>query len=388
MMIEEYLGAARRTKPTTEALVALYHKYYDHIKGHVSPVGGYPELFVTFSSERRCELVKLADRKYLVYDQCLGQSFNRLNRIQFSTHDSDLLSMAYACKYIAERLVTLGAIAPATFFGLISRQFEQNAHASGDPFAINKEDEALRCQLVAVQEMFVMAHELAHHRWALDKVALNAEMAEYLEDFFKSAGENHNGKESSRSLSAYYRNILDSGGEELFEEIFADDFGGLITMRAALAFGVYPWQASLGIILAFKYLRLFRHLEILSHKVAALAQSGQSVDFRSDLESVKKEIWDSEVGHIKRFQLREHFLRYRLRVDRESLPDYALHNESKIVEVVGGYDEKTEFPAVIGLVERLADGLTSSIFREIESSIQSAVKGTRVVDELTGWRRV
>src|SRR5690606_34351445 len=122
-----------------------------------------------------------ADRKYLVYDQCLGQSFNRLNRIQFSTHDSYLLSMAYACKYIAERLVTLGAIAPATFFGLISRKFEQNAHASGDPFAINKEDEALRCQLIAVQEMFVMAHELAHHRWSLDKVALGAEMAEYLE---------------------------------------------------------------------------------------------------------------------------------------------------------------------------------------------------------------
>lgn len=384
-MIEDYIDVARRTKQPNGALVAAYQRLYERLKAHVIPVGGYPELFVTYSSERRCELVRIAGKLYLVYDQYLGQSFNRLNRIQFAKHRPDQLSMAYACKFVAERLVTLNAIAPAAFFGLMSREFEQNAHEKGSPFESIGEDEGLRHQMIAAQEMFVMAHELAHHRWSLDHFALSKEISTYIEDFLQSVDESQSSTESSQSPSTYYRAILDSAGPEFREELFADDFGGMTAMRAALTLGVHPWQASLGVILAFKYLRLFRHLEILSHRMALLTRPGQDGDFQSGLKSLEKEIWDSETGAIGRFQFREHFLRYRLRTDRKKLPDYDDSNESKMVLVVGDYDENTEFPVVLGLVDRLANSLTSSLLAEIEGSMDSSGSGLHVVDKLTGW---
>lgn len=386
-MIEDYIGASRRTKPPNEALVAQYQNHYQRIKAQVRSFGGYPKLFVTYSSERRCELVQLGGNLHLVYDQYLGQSFNRLNRIQFAKHSPDLLSMAYACKFVAERLVTLNAIGPATLFGLMGRQFEQNAHENGGPFESHGEDEVLRHQMIVAQEMFVMAHELAHHRWSLDHASLSTEISIYIEEFLESIDEARSSTEPSQLPSIHYREILDSAGPEFHEEVFADDFGGMIAMRAALTLGVRPWQASLGVVLAFKYLRLFRHLEILSHRMALLTKAGQDIDFLLSLQSIKNDIWDSDMGAIGRFQFREHYLRYRLKLDRKKLPDFDTSNEEKIVTVVGGYDEKTELPAVLGLVDQLVNSLTPNLFMEIESSIHSAGNGSDVVDQLTGWQK-
>lgn len=386
-MIEAYLNAARRTKPATPALVDAYCKYYEYIKAHVSPQGGYPELFITLSSERRCELVQLRGKKHLIYDQYLGQSFNRLNRIQFAKHQASTLSMAYASKYVAERLVTLNAIAPATFFGLMSRQLEQNAFEEGDPFNDLGEDEALRHKLIVAQEIFVMAHEVAHHRWALDAAALRTEISEYINHFLSSTERPPEGENTSKPLSSYYRNILDSAGPEFLEEVFADDFGGLTTMRAALSLGIHPWQASLGAILAFKYLRLFRHLEILAHAIAIPDQSGQAAAFQSNIKSLEEDLWDAKTGGIGRFQFREHFLRYRLRTDRRALPDYDDSHEHKIVAVVGDYDEKTEFPATLGLLDRLQNPLTSNLLLEIEKSVGANPNAIYFVDKLTGWQQ-
>ncbi|MEY2334512.1 hypothetical protein [Acidithiobacillus ferrianus] len=385
-MIEEYIRAARRTKPPTEELIAEYQKHYECIKANVSSTGGYPALFVTYSSERRCELVRLGDKLHLVYDQYLGQSFNRLNRIQFAKNRPDLLSMAYACKFIAERLVTLNSIGLGAFFGLMSRQLEKNAYEKGDPFESLCENK-LRYKMIAAQEMYVMAHELAHHRWSLDHVAISSEMSTYIEEFLQSGDEALSSTESSQPLSDHYRAILDSAGPEFREEIFADDFGGMIAMRAALTLGVRPWQTSLGVILAVRYLRLFRHLEIISHRMDKLIRLGQCVDFHSSLKSLNNDIWDPETGAIGRFQFREHFLRYRLRTDRKKLPDYDVSNEAKITAVIGDYDEKTEFPAVLELVDRLANSLTSSLLMEIERSIHSKGNISHIVDQLTGWQK-
>ncbi len=231
-----------------------------------------------------------------------------------------------------------------------------------------------------------MSHELAHHRWSLDQSALGAEMSEYINQFLAFKADALSDGQSSSAHSAYYRTILDSAGPEFLEEVFADDFGALIAMRAALTLGIRPWQASLGVVLAFKYLRLFRHLEILSHRLATLPKSEQVADLRSSLKSLQKDVWDADTGSIGRFQFREHFLRYRLSTDRKKLPDYAVANEQKIVTVVGEYDEKTELPSILGLIDRLSDVLTPNLLFEMESSVQAAGGGSHLVDQLTGWQ--
>ncbi len=386
-MIEIYLNTARRTKATSEALVAQYESYYEHIKAQISPVGGYPELHVTYSSERRCELLRLKGRQYLVYDQYLGQSFNRINRIQFAKHESPSLSMAYASKFIAERLIALNALGPAVFFGLISKQFEKLAHAPGNPFADLGEDEYLRHRLIAAQELFVMAHEVAHHRWALDQSNLTNEISGNIDAFLKSRVQSEHPTDASMSLSSYYKSTYVDAGPEFLEELFADDFGGIVAMRVATLLGVQPWEASLGAILAFKYLRLFRHLDIIAQGVASLASSTSDSDFQAKLKALENDIWDAKTKDVARFQFREHFLRYRLGEARKSLPNYGGTGDAKIVSVVGEYDEKTEFPATIGLIDRLTATLSPSLLLELDAKINKTTNGQHHADKLTGWQR-
>lgn len=384
-MIEIYLNTARRTKATSAELVALYEGYYEHITAQISPIGGYPELHVTYSSERRCELLQLKGRHYLVYDQYLGQSFNRINRIQFARHESPMLSMAYGSKFIAERLISLNALGPAVFFGLISKQFEKMAHVPGNPYADLGEDEHLRLRLIAAQEVFVMAHEVAHHRWALDQSNLKNEILGYVDAFLKSRDQNKHQMDVSNSLSSYYQSTFDETGPEFLEELFADDFGGIVAMRVASTLGAQPWEASLGVILAFKYLRLFRHLDIIAQGIASLASSMSDSGFQAKLKAIENDIWDSKTKNVARFQFREHFLRYRLSEVRKSFPGYGGAGDSKIVSVVGDYDEKTEFPATLGLIDRLTSNLKPSLFRELDAKINESGNGQHYADKLTGW---
>src|SRR6266850_3499064 len=105
-MIEAYLSASRRLKPPpSRALLAQYRSMYDSIVANIPRHDDTPELFVTYSSERRCEFIRVAGKEYLVYDQYLGQTFNRLNRIQFAKHGAQSLSRSIACKILAEHLI-------------------------------------------------------------------------------------------------------------------------------------------------------------------------------------------------------------------------------------------------------------------------------------------
>lgn len=382
-MIEQYLATSRRTRSPTAALVAQYAKHYKRIIAHSVPVGSNPELCITYSGDRKCELITIGEANYLVYDQYLGQSFSRLNRIQYALHGAPLLSQAFASKYVAERLLSLGLTGPAAFFALGAQQFQQNAKADGDPFELPETVELIRHGLTASQELFVMAHELAHYRWRLDRDNLSKEITRHINEFL-----NYNGKSAAGNNDSpidYYKESLNQAPADFLEEVFADDFGALIASKIASMAGVPMWQATAGAVLAFKYLRLFRHLEQLAHSVAALSTETDPEAFKRRFLALKEDIWDGPSGNIRLFQFREHFIRYRLRNAHAQMPSEDADNEGP--RLITEYDEKTEYPVVFDLVDRLEGSLGPDVLKELTKEMGAHNDGVVLVDRLTGWSR-
>jgi hypothetical protein len=384
-MIEHYIASSRRTRPPTAELTAAYKAYYEQIVALTVPLGPPPELFITYSSDRTCELIRFAKSTYLVYDQYLGQSFNRLNRIQYALHGTQMLSQGYACKYVAERLICLGQTGPAAFFAMVASQFEQNVKAEGDPFRLPKKDDDAWVGFTGTQELFVMAHELAHHRWHLDRDNLSAEISHYIVEFLdlktKTADEDFG------NLAENYKEALDKAPAGFLEEVFADDFGALIAFRASITVDVPVWQRAAGIILAFKYLRLFRHLDLLARRMAELSAETDQKSFKCKMEALKHDIWDGLAGNIRLYQFREHFIRHRLRIACGRIPSYVPSDEAKISALIGEYDENTEFPVLFGLVDRLSDSLTPGILADLCKTMGAHHDGVALIDKMTGWSR-
>lgn len=387
-MIEDYIAASRRTRPTDPTLQQMYMEYYGRIVEHIKPSGSSPQLFITFSSDRKCELIGIGAADHLVYDQYLGQSFNRLNRIQFAAHGAPELSMAYASKYVAERLLCLGRTGPAAFFAAVSRQFEQHAREEGDPFDVPSSLNRLRSMLTAAQEVFVMAHEMAHHRWRLDHVNLREEISFYVQEFLAHKQELAESEGERRPDHVpHYRETLNRAPVGFLEEVFADDFGGLIAFRVAVGMGIPAWLASTGVIFAFKYLRLFRHLELLSHRISDLASETDTAAFSQRLGALEHDIWDAEAGHIREFQFREHFVRYRLRLAQQQMASYDPDEQMAISELIEEYDDKTEFPVVFGLLDRLKESFTREVMAELTTRMNGQPDSVEFVDRLTGWTK-
>jgi hypothetical protein len=376
-MIDEYLAAARRVKPASEPLVAHYNFCYESLLGLTKESASNPELYVTYSAERRCELITVGQRTYLVYDQYLGQTFNRLNRIQYATHGSQDLSRALASKYLAERLLQLGSPVIAGFLGMVAHQFENNVKEEGNPFELSRENEATRVNLIVAQELFVIAHELAHFRFSLDQERSSEETEYYINqflDYHRTLPTEPAATRDHFDTARYYEETLAS--QQCIPELFADDFGGLIAFQVAVrAFGLPAWQAVAGVVLAFKYLRLFQHLEVVAHYLCDVATVTDPSLFAKSLSKLADDVGYGAQG-LRIAQLREHFLRYRLSQNEET---------SNVSELIGEYDEKTEFPVVFGLVDRLRENLTPRLLAGFAENATFKQDPTAMIDELTGW---
>ena len=382
-MIEQYLAASRRTRPADARLEEQYATYYGWIADETTAADQNPALFVTFSSDRKCELIRIGTTSHLVYDQYLGQSFNRLNRIQFAAHGASQLSQAYASKYVAERLLCFGHAGPAAFFAAASHQFERGVKEEGDPFDVPMALNVVRGSLTAVQEIFVIAHELAHYRWQRDNENLREEIRRYADEFI-----GHNAqipKAEEQASTNRYRETFEHAPPEFLEELFADDFGALIAFRVAISMGIPAWQAAAGAVLAFKYLRLFRHLELVARRIVELTAESDPKAFKHGLAELKNDIWDEPAGVVGEYQFREHFIRHRLRQARLTLPSQDADDEGAISELIGEYDEKTEFPVVLGLVDRLEESLTLEVMTELTEQMGRRPDAVALVDRLTGW---
>lgn len=379
-MIESYLSTSRRIKPTNERLVSQYNAMYECILAQVKNDSQPPELYITYSSERRSELLAIQGREYIIHDQYLGQAFNKLNRIQCATHGKEDLSRAIASRYLAEKLLCLGSPVMSAFMAIAAVQFDSKVQEDGDPFNISSEHEQTRLNMIVAQEAFVISHELSHFRFSHEEGCSRGEANSYIDEFldFKSS------KSSDEdNANEHYKETLRS--QDCVPEIFADDLGAIIAYQAStINFKIPQWDAYQGIILAFKYLRLFQHLDSMAYSLSKIALISDPASFKTSLKSMGEEVWSNAKG-LRFIQLREHFLRYRLQSKLDN--DSNHYKNADLSYLIEEYDEKTEFPIVFGLVDSLHDNLTPEMLADLAESPPMKGNTTELIDKMTNWSK-
>lgn len=139
------------------------------VQGKITP----PELILAYSATAHVETISLNDGgAVVVYDQYLGQVFNRLNRLYFEKAAEPEVS-AYLHKLSAARCLVVGdpqaALRHAALFAALNRHLTAASPWTGHQ----------RRDYTFVGEVFVLAHELMHFLYRTDRPAALA-----LEDFY------------------------------------------------------------------------------------------------------------------------------------------------------------------------------------------------------------
>lgn len=115
-----------------------------------------PTIKIAYSLNKLCELFPYKGKSYLVYDQYLGQSFNKLNRIVY--HEGKNEAQAYLSKLLGEEFYLNNEIEYSICF-LINHHVNRSESSVMD-LPLNFIEK--KGKLVFIQESFVFYHELAH----------------------------------------------------------------------------------------------------------------------------------------------------------------------------------------------------------------------------------
>jgi len=407
-MIDGYIKSSRRTKAPIDQFRKQYEEYFSGLCSNLLLGSDIPKLKITYSTERRCELVKIKDSSFIVYDQYMGQSFNRLNRVHMANHGVAELSKAYGCKYIAEKLVVESELNAAAFFGLLNHQFIKVANKNERTFEFDPEKEVRRNQLTIVQEIFIMSHELAHFIFEKNiqmgrdpsKTTENA-LLEFIKDKEEVVDSNHyqeivkrygkrvaqNIIKDNESRGQHYLNVFNTKKDALIEEAFADDMGAYLSFNLARDKYSIPDDVIVeGILTGHKYLRLFQHLDKISKMIVKLANAKNNTNFCSLLKNIDKSVWGDDGGIAIGFtQFREHFLRDRLALLSAVSGSDPNSYQCNLSDTLDSYDEKIEFPITLELVSRLKKILKFEHFSDINDRKMSKGELLSQVDNMTGW---
>jgi hypothetical protein len=165
MDLDTYLRASRTLpeKPPPElpnyihayaSLIKICPEYLEFSKEVTATT--FPHLVIVYSLQRAHEIARIGGELYLIYDQYVGQTFNMLNRIWLNSDDRRDGEM-FAFKLLAEYYATRGEGALA---GLCAGAYA-TLHVECSSYK-RERDIRRRNTITIVQEVFVMAHELAH----------------------------------------------------------------------------------------------------------------------------------------------------------------------------------------------------------------------------------
>lgn len=257
---------------------------------------GRPEVLVVHSPSARAMTIQMSGLpRYLVYDQYLGQVFNKLTRLALedaSTSEVD----AYLMKLFAQRAYVSGDFRSAAAMGIAAR-------ARRPPATSPEEGLARRSRLVLAQEAFIIAHEMVHTLLAADATQAEARgewysslmrevhnlpftltdapevadpelvMARFAEyeatsvtAAFRRRGVEYEAKPRSREYSemvAERKGLLEATLSEsaLLEECLCDAFAFGAAVEALSAWRVPPAEVSLGAVMALHNLRIVQLLD-------------------------------------------------------------------------------------------------------------------------------
>jgi hypothetical protein len=293
-----------RTSPT---LIGLYSSAAESLWTHLGESFDHaprlkPSLEVVHSAIARPTTFRNGQHETLVYDQYLGQIFNRLTSLTIegaSVHAVD----QYMYRLYAQRAFVVGRFRTSALFGLAAKAaLGQMDRPPQDPT-----NQARRGQLVAAQEIFVIGHELVHTCFSRDTVGA-AERTSWYTDLMQMAynapfyhadfPDLSDRKEIEAAFDEDYtesirsalrrRGIPDSDlpprvrdpdetrrlfqvrermvqmvaeQTELLEECVCDAFAVIATSKALVRNGRNPVSVASGAVLALHHLRLIQFLD-------------------------------------------------------------------------------------------------------------------------------
>ncbi|HWM63986.1 MAG TPA: hypothetical protein VNP96_08375 [Solirubrobacterales bacterium] len=132
-----------------------------------------PELFVAYTPEARVETLEIDGDCSIVYDQRLGQSFNRLNDFALADWPQPYV-IQWGLKHLAVALAGCGDSDAAGAALMCSQVWP----VKDRPTTRSKEIFPVRMIVTAIQEHFVLAHECVHA--AIERGLPTADRAEFV----------------------------------------------------------------------------------------------------------------------------------------------------------------------------------------------------------------
>lgn len=155
-MIEKILENSRAQfpNPPRKEIYFYFPNLYEHIK-ETYPNIELPKVIIVYSLNKLCETFKYGDSNYIIYDQYLGQCFNKLNRLIY--HEDEREAKAYLCKLLGEEYYLINDISNCIPY-LVSYHVNSSANFKQLPESFLSK----KFELNIVQESFVLFHEFAH----------------------------------------------------------------------------------------------------------------------------------------------------------------------------------------------------------------------------------
>ena len=158
MVIDDYIMSKRFIKkepPLSQFYLNWYNIFLSIIdwdKLHREP----PKLVTCYSTERTCEFVSMNEEDYIIYDEYLGQTFNKLNRIFLNSTDKfDIITYAY--KIMAE-IYHFSSKIELSQLCLVAYAENNEMHQTYK----REKDLGIRGKYTFIQESFVLMHEVVH----------------------------------------------------------------------------------------------------------------------------------------------------------------------------------------------------------------------------------
>jgi len=161
-VIELLLSA--RLRDTTRIKTEIYKHFSEIIELFTRAYNiNAPKLIIDYSLNRRTEHIKISGESFIIYDQSLGQSLNHLNTIvaleSQDTSDRNFALDVYASKILAQEFRLRNMKDISLLFGLLYDLGKQDARRVLLSSTLSS---MKRFYYTAIQEIYVLCHELSH----------------------------------------------------------------------------------------------------------------------------------------------------------------------------------------------------------------------------------
>lgn len=403
MTIDDYVQHSRRCRPPSENFSRKYYpELYSLIVGVVPKGAKPPKLHVSYSTDRRCELVSLGHEDFLVYDQHMGQTFARLNRIMHAVSSPRPLAMAYCSKYLAQRLVGYGCLHYAHYFALLQRLFLQQARADGDPFEMSEEQNTRRAQITIAQECFVLAHELSHYIWRNPSEDDLAEVLDETLEILKRLAEPLDREQVNARYGSTTYDHLESDRQsrydsslrvfnehktELGPELLCDKTGVMVAYEVCHRILNLPIEVICeGFLLSIKYLRLIHHLEAMVAELAIVSRTHSARRRAWLLDRLHTRVWGSESDRrLLLATFRERRLRDQLYLHTQTVGGDVAAVHWLLADRTDEYDRRIEGPIVFDFAKSIRKFFSKECDALPISRQLTQDQLLQEIDKATGW---